>query len=220
MDFIKEGRFSVLNGDAMENELSALAAKLEHEFADMALRMDAIEQDAALSAIGREQAIAALYSEKQASLDAFKQKVESNLIDRAANMAHALAGAVKLPELDTARMRWVAEHFAATADPVGRAAALQEAIAGGDYELVAAVLGAPTCLRLVADSVRLDVEQRLAAKFAPEHALTALDVKEMREMMQHNFTRAEKVLEPLRVVAMRVHPEKYDPTYRAAKGSK
>lgn len=217
IDFIEDARFSVQNADALEIELASHVARLRRDREDMQARLDAINSDAMLSDAGKKAKIAELYAEKKSALDAFQKELTANLDGRASNMRRALDGAVKLPSMDTARQRWICDFFA-TVDPVLRGEHLKQAVASGDHELVAAVLDAPKCLALVADSVRHDVVQRLQAAAAPEYSATANDVEALRQVMIANVRHAERALEPLAQIARQVDPAKYDPLVRRARG--
>lgn len=217
IDFIEDTRFSVQNADALEAELSGYVARLRSDQKDMQARLNVINADKMLSDAGKKAKIAELYAEKKSALDAFRGELTANLDGRASNMRRALDGAVKLPSMDTARQRWICDFFA-TVDPVLRGEHLKQAIAAGDLEIVAAVLDAPKCLNLIAESVRHDVAQRLQAAAAPEYHATAMDVESLRQVMRANLKRYERALEPLRTVALQVDPGRFDPLVRRARG--
>ena len=222
--WIVDAGFSASNFEVFENELTQKLAVIDAELVDLEKREAIIRANPELSHEGKEKAIAKLFGEKSVFLEKFRDEVMGKLNQATADRWQAMFQAVDNgrfstghPAADEVRAGEIRAWFK-TVDPAMKEQVYRDALRAGDLETCQALENAPRIFGLLSDSLIQEGRTQRAAKIDPDTTVMHHDLTTFRQVMQHNFARMEKRLEPYKQTAIRAMPERFDDTYRQAKG--
>ena len=225
-NFIDQANFSLDNFETFEPELERLSGLMQREVKDLESRVEKIKTDRNLSRAGMDEKLADVYAEKKEYFEKMRVDFENQYSEESFRVAERLNQALAENKFttgdraaDEVRAQEIRRWFQGI-DPVLREETLKAAVNSGDTELIDAVTSAPKCLNICPQSLVEHIQKQRAAKLSPGNANLSKDIETLKSTMHYNFIRVDKILEPLKRVAVSVRPEDFDPLFRLARGKR